>query len=189
MLKSIGYRTTRLCSTWVGLAVDHVVSDVFGGRVVQVVSADETASACPSCAVLSVSLKGMVCTRSRDLPYGTRVLRLIWHKRPVAWQSAAVFAASFTESLPAVRARSRLTTRLRTELGHAIAEQGRVVSESAAHGGVDWSIVHAAFVAHVKGQLAAPLTPVRAWAPTQMLRTLVSLAMSSTSPTRCPPLD
>lgn len=34
---------------------------------------------------------------------------------------------------PAVRRRSRLTTRLRTGLGYAIAEQGRVVSESSAH--------------------------------------------------------
>jgi len=50
---------------------------------------------------------------------------------------------------------------LRTELGDAIAEQGRVVSESAAHYGVDWSIVHAAFVEHVKAPLAAPLPPVK----------------------------
>jgi hypothetical protein len=48
----------------------------------------------------------------------------------------------------------------RTELGDAIAEQGRVVSESAAHYGVDWSIVHAAFVEHVKAPLAAPLPQV-----------------------------
>ena len=66
-----------------------------------------------------------------------------------------------TESLPAVRARSRLTTRLRTELGCAIAEQGRVVSESAAHFGVDWSIVHNAFVEHVRVPLEAPLPPVK----------------------------
>jgi len=32
-----------------GLAVDRVASDAFGGRVVHVVTADETASACPSC--------------------------------------------------------------------------------------------------------------------------------------------
>ena len=31
-----------------GLAVDRVESDAFGGRVVHVVTADETASACPS---------------------------------------------------------------------------------------------------------------------------------------------
>ena len=144
-----------------GLAVDRIESDTFGGRVVHLVTADETASACPSCGVLSVSLKALVCTRPRDIPYGTRVLRLIWHKR--RWRSKERLCprASFTESLPAIRARSRLTTRLRTELGDAIAEQGRVVSESAAHYGVDWSIVHAAFVEHVKAPLAAPLPPVK----------------------------
>ena len=138
-----------------GLAVDRVASDAFGGRVVHVVTADETASACPSCGVLSVTLKGRVCTRPRDIPYGTRVLRLIWHNRRWRCKERLCPRASFTESLPAVRARSRLTTRLRTELGHAVAEQGRVVSESAAHYGVDWSIVHNAFVEHVR----VPLQP------------------------------
>ena len=97
-----------------------------------------------------------MCTRPRDIPYGTRVLRLIWHKQRWRCRERLCPRVSFTESLPAVRARSRLTTRLRTELGDTIAEQGRVVSESAAHYGVDWSIVHAAFVAHVTAPLAAP---------------------------------
>jgi transposase len=88
-------------------------------------------------------------------------LRLIWHKRRWRCKERLCPRASFTESLPAVRRRSRLTTRLRTELGYAIAEQGRVVSESAAHYGVDWSIVHAAFVARVQAPLAAPLSPVK----------------------------
>jgi hypothetical protein len=56
-----------------GLAVDRVASDAFGGRVVHVVTADETAAACPSCGVLSMTLKGRVCTRPRDIPYGARV--------------------------------------------------------------------------------------------------------------------
>jgi transposase len=144
-----------------GLAVDRIESDAFGGRVVHIVTADETASACPSCGVLSVCLKARVCTRPRDIPYGTRVLRLIWHKRRWRCKEPLCPRASFTESLPAVRRRSRLTTRLRTELGYAVAEQGRVVSESAAHYGVDWAIVHNAFVAHVKAPLAAPLPPVK----------------------------
>ena len=144
-----------------GLAVDRVASDAFGGRVVHVVTADETASACPNCGVFSVSLKGLVCTRPRDIPYGTRGLRLIWHKRRWRCKERLCPRASFTESLPAVRARSRLTTRLRAELGYAVAEQGRVVSEAATHYGVDWSIVHAAFVAHVKAPLTAPLPPVK----------------------------
>jgi transposase len=144
-----------------GLAVDRIESDAFGGRVVHVITADETASACPSCGVFSLSLKGRACTRPRDIPYGTVGLRLIWHKSRWRCRERLCPRASFTESLPSVRRRSRLTTRLRTELGYAIAEQGRIVSESAAHYGVDWSIVHAAFVAHVAAPLAAPLPPVK----------------------------
>jgi len=88
------------------------------------------------------------------------VLRLIWHKRRWRCKERLCPRASFTESLPAVRARSRLTTRLRVELGWAVAEQGRVVSESATHYGVDWSIVHNAFVEHVRVPLADPLPQV-----------------------------
>jgi transposase len=144
-----------------GLAVDRIEPDAFGGRLVHLVTADETASACPSCGVLSVCLKGLACTRPRDIPYGARGLRLIWHKRRLRCKERLCPRASFTKSLPAVRRGSRLTTRLRTELGYAVAEQGRIVSESAAHYGVDWSIVHDAFVARVKAPLAAPLPPVK----------------------------
>ena len=79
----------------------------------------------------------------------------------VALQGKLCGRASFTESLPAVRARSRLTTRLRAELGCAVAEQQRCVSEAAAHYGASWPIVHAAFVEHVRVPLAAPLPPVK----------------------------
>ena len=74
-----------------GLAVDRIESDAFGGRVVHVITADdETASACPTCGVFCVSLKGQACTRPRDIPYGTRGLRLIWHKsrRPIGSSTA-----------------------------------------------------------------------------------------------------
>jgi transposase len=143
-----------------GLAVDRVESDAFGGRVVHVVTADECASACPGCGVFSVSVKGRVCTRPRDIPYGATRLRLIWHKRRWRCKERLCGRSSFTESLPAVRARSRLTTRLRAELGAAVAEQQRCVSETAAHYGASWPIVHAAFAEHVKVPLAAPLPAV-----------------------------
>jgi len=144
-----------------GLAVDWVELDAFGGRVAHVVTADQTASACPGCGVFSVSLKGLVGTRSRDIPYGTTRLRLFWHKRRWRCREELCARSSFTESVPAVRARSRLTTRLRTELGCAVAEQQRCVSEAAAHYGASWPIVHAAFVEHVKAPLSAPLPSVR----------------------------
>ena len=117
MFKRIRCRMPRVCSTW---AVERIESDTFGAPVVHLVTADETASACPSCGVLSVCLKRRVCTRPRDIPYRTRGLRLIWHKR--RWRS-----------------KERLCP----------------------HCGVDWSIVHAAFVEHVRVPLAAPLPPVK----------------------------
>src|SRR5665811_1900013 len=96
-----------------GLAVQRVESDAFGGRVVHVVTADKTASACRSCGVLSVTLKGRACTRPRDIPYGTTRLRLIWHKRRSRCKEQLCPQASITESLPVLRERSRLTTRFR----------------------------------------------------------------------------
>jgi transposase len=143
-----------------GLAVQRIESDAFGGRVVHVVTADETASACPGCGVLSVTLKGRACSRPRDIPYGTTRLRLIWHKRRWRCKEQLCGRASFTESLPGVRARSRLTTRFRAGLGCAVAEQQRCVSEAAAHYGASWPIVHDAFVEHVRVPLAAPLPQV-----------------------------
>ncbi len=143
-----------------GLRVARVESDGSGGRLVQVVTDDKTASACPGCGVFSESPKGRVCTRPRDIPYGPDCLRVVWSKQRWRCRESACPRGSFTESLPAIRASSRLTTRLRVELGFAVAEQGRVVSEAAAHYGVDWSIAHASFVAHVDGILAEPLPPV-----------------------------
>jgi transposase len=54
-----------------GLAIDRVELGSFSARVVHLVTADQTGPACPSCGVLSVCLKGRVCTRPRDIPYGT----------------------------------------------------------------------------------------------------------------------
>lgn len=143
-----------------GLAVDRVEVDAAGGRVVHVVTSDAAASACPSCGVFSSSAKGRVTTRPRDIPYGTRLLRLVWHKRRWRCVESMCPRGTFTERVAAVPARARLTGRLRSELGHAVAEQRRCVSEAAEHYGVGWATVHAAYVKHVEGPLAQPLPTV-----------------------------
>jgi len=114
-----------------------------------------------SCGVFSSSVKGWVLTRSRAIPYGTAVLRLVWRKR--RWRCTEVVCArgSFIEAIPAVPTRARLTVRLRAELAHAVAEQHRCVAETAAHYQVGWATVHDAFIAHVAEPLAAPAPPVR----------------------------
>ena len=62
--------------------------------------------------------------------------------------------SSFTEAIPAVPARARLTVRLRAELAVAVAEQHRCVAETAAHYQVGWATVHDTFIAHVAEPLA-----------------------------------
>jgi len=92
-----------------------------------------------SCGVFSSSVKGWVLTRSRAIPYGTAVLRLVWRKR--RWRCTEVVCArgSFIEASPAVPTRARLTVRLRAERAHAVAEQHRCVAETAAHYQVGWA--------------------------------------------------
>lgn len=93
--------------------------------MVHVVTAEETAAACPACGVLSSSVKERVRTRPRDIPYGTTRLRLVWHKQRWRCAERKCPRASFTEQVAAVPARARLTRRLRAELGAAVAEQRR----------------------------------------------------------------
>src|SRR3954463_273886 len=92
-----------------GLAVERVGLDPDGARVAHAVTDSQAAAACPSCGVVSTSVKGHARTRPRDIPYGNAPLRLVWDKRRWRCREAACGRASFTESLPAVPARARVT--------------------------------------------------------------------------------
>src|SRR5512132_2238880 len=143
-----------------GLAVARVERDEDGGRVAHVVTDDESASACPSCGVFSSSVKGHAVTRPRDLPYGQSPVRLVWRKRRWRCREEVCTRKTFTESLPAVPAGSRLTARLRRECGAGIAERFSCVLAGAQHCRVSWPVAHRAYIAHVDQALAAPLPPV-----------------------------
>ena len=121
-----------------GLAVEQVELDGEGARVVHVVTDDEAAAGCPSCGVLSTSVKGHAVTRPRDVPYGPDPVHLVWHKRRWRCMEAACPRGSFTESLPTVPARARVTTRLRTECGAGIATRFSCVKAGAEHYGLSW---------------------------------------------------
>lgn len=143
-----------------GLAVARVELEAVGARVAHVVTVDESAAACPGCGVFSSSVKGWVSTRPRDIPYGEAPIRLRWRKRRWRCRERECARGSFTESLPAVPARARVTTRLRAECGAGVAERFSCVQAGAEHYQVSWPVAHAAFVAHVQGDLEAPLPPV-----------------------------
>ncbi len=143
-----------------GVAVVEVEEDPGGRRLARLVTDDEGAAACPTCGVVSTSVKGHAVTHPRDVPYGEDAVVLEWTKTRWRCRESSCPRGSFTESVPAIPARSRLTCRLRSACGAGIAESFRCVQSGGDFYGVSWPIAHSAFVAHVQEWLAAPPPPV-----------------------------
>ncbi|GAA3690605.1 hypothetical protein GCM10022267_91270 [Lentzea roselyniae] len=155
------YNDTTLLLGLDGLAVDHVELDADGVRVVHVITADERTRCCPLRELVSASLKERVLTEPRDLPFGGDRIRLVWHKSWWRCRTLECPKRTFTETVPPVPARARLTTRLRQAAGTAVATVKRVVSEVAASVGLSWPVVHAAFTAQAAAVLPAGPAPVQ----------------------------
>jgi len=143
-----------------GVQVERVERLADGTRVVQVATAEQTAAACPSCGVVSTSVKARVSTSPRDIPYGEERIIVRWNK--TRWRCREDYCArsSFTEAIAQVPARARTTTRLRSQVGAAIGAAARSVAEVADAHSVSWPTAHRAFVAHAEAQPTEP-EPVR----------------------------
>jgi transposase len=140
-----------------GVRVQRVDLDEYGGRVVHVETAeDASAPGCPTCGVVSTSVKGLVITAPRDLPYGEVGLAVRWHKTRWRCREPTCARLSFTESIGQVPAGWRTTGRLRTAMGAAIGDAARSVSEVAAAFAMSWPTAHAAFVEHADALLTVP---------------------------------
>jgi transposase len=144
-----------------GLRVERVQRLEDGGRLVRVVTADETASACPECGVFASAVKEYVCSRPRDLPYGESRIRLEWSKRRWFCREKLCRRGSFTESVPAVAARARLTTRLRSEAGRRVVDGScATVVASGRQVGLSWPTVMEAVREQAELVLPEHLEPV-----------------------------
>jgi transposase len=139
-----------------GVRVERVERLPDGARVVHVVTASETAAACPSCGVVSSSVRGQVVSSPRDIPYGQSRIILRWNKTRWRCREDYCERGSFTEAIPQVPARARTTRRLRTQIGAAIGQAARSVTEVAFAHGVSWPTAHRAFVAHAEELLGEP---------------------------------
>jgi transposase len=144
-----------------GVRVERVERHADGTRVVDVVTNEPTAAACPSRGVVSTSVKGCVVTSPKDIPYGEGRIVVRWNK--VRWRCREDYCerGSFTEAIAEVPARARSTLGLRQQIAKAVGDAARSVAEVAqAHGG-SWPTVHRAFIAHATTVLTEPApTPV-----------------------------
>lgn len=152
---------TTLLLGLAGLVAQRVEVDDSGAAVVHLSTSDVDAARCPSCAQLSSRPKQQVTTRPRDLPHGGRGVRLLWHKRRWLCANAECGKRSFTESVPQVPSRARLTSRLRAQAGAAVCDRGATVSQAARDHGLSWPTVMDAVSAHAMAVLPDETDPVQ----------------------------
>ncbi len=146
-----------------GVAVDRVErstdDDGAAARLVHVITTASSAAGCPQCGVVSTSVRQYRTTRPRDLPYGEEPLEVRWRKRQYRCREEACPRSAFTESIPEIPARARLTGRLCRQAARQVAS-GRSVSAVAAELGMSWPVAHRRYIAHADAVLTEPEPPV-----------------------------
>ena len=144
-----------------GLQVVEASTEPDGSVTVWVATDSPGAAACPDCGTVSGRVHEYLLTRPRDLRRGRDEVSVCWLKRRWKCVSQECARKTFTESLPAVPARCRLTGRLRELTGAEVAERGCTVAEAARWQHVSWPVAHRAFARSADPVLARPAGLVR----------------------------
>ena len=136
-----------------GLQVTGVEAAPDGGIEVWAVTACEAAAACPECGTVSDRVHETVVTRPRDVRRAGDAVDVRWVKARRKCDNQQCPRKTFTEWVPALPPRCRITARLREQAAHEVTERGITPAEAARHAGISWPSAHDAF--------AAP--PMRCW--------------------------
>ncbi len=143
-----------------GLRVVGAEPEADGTLTVWVATDHPDAAACPDCGTVSGRVHEHVLTRPRDLRRGLDQVLVCWLKRRWKCVRGECPRKTFTEALPQVPPRCRLTTRLRELAGAEVAGRGCTVAEAARWQGMSWPVAHAAFAGQADPVLARPPAPV-----------------------------
>jgi transposase len=143
-----------------GLQVIDAEAGPDGVVTVWVVTDRAGAAACPDCGTVSARPHELAVTRPRDVARGLDRLEVRWLKRRWKCPDEDCGRKTFTESLPAVPPRCRITGRLRELAGREVAERGITPAEAARGCGISWPSAHDAFAAAADRVLEAPHAPV-----------------------------
>jgi transposase len=139
-----------------GLVVTAVAEDGGGWLDVDVMTSPdlrEQARICPGCGTRA-NIREWAATRPRDLPLGDRKIRPRWRKMRLECGNDDCPVITFTEWLPAVPPRARITTRMRTRIGQDIGDDLLPAAQAARRYGVCERTASRAFTAYADAQLA-----------------------------------
>jgi transposase len=143
-----------------GLQVIDAEAGPGGTLRVWVVTDHPGAMACPGCGTRSDRVHERVVARPRDVRRGLDQVEVCWLKRRWRCQDGQCERKTFTESLPQVPPRCRVTGRLRELAAAEIVERGVTPAEAARGNGVSWPVAHDAFAARADPVLAQAPAPV-----------------------------
>jgi transposase len=143
-----------------GLRVTDVQAGPDGALEVWAVTDCPAAAACPECGTVSSRVHELVLTRPRDVRRAGDPVGLRWVKRRWKCLDKRCARKTFTEWLPQVPPRCRVTGRLREQAGAEVADRGITPAEAARHAGISWPAAHDAFVAAADPVLDQPHAPV-----------------------------
>ena len=97
-----------------GIVVESVQRIDDGNRIVRLGTDPRWAGVCPQCGQTSTRSKGWVTTHPRDLQIGPDRPLLEWRKRKWLCTNRVCDRKVFTESVPGIPARARITPRAKT---------------------------------------------------------------------------
>ena len=144
-----------------GLRVTDVQAGPGGVLEVWAVTDYPAAAACPDCGTVSGRVHETVLARPRDVRRAADPVDLRWVKVRRKCGNQECPRKTFTEWVPQLPPRCRITARLREQAGAEVTERGITPAEAARHAGVSWPVVHGAFAAAadlVLDQDPAPVT-------------------------------
>jgi transposase len=118
------------------------------------------AAACPDCGSVSGRRHDTVLARPRDVRRGGDPVAVWWVKCRWKCEAPGCLRKTFTERVPQVPPRCRLTARLREQAGAEVAGRGITPAEAARHAGISWPVAHEAFAAAADPVLDEAPAPV-----------------------------
>jgi transposase len=143
-----------------GLQVTDVQPGPDGGIEVWAVTGWEAARACPDCGTFSDRAHETTVTRPRDVRRAGDPVDLHWVKVRRKCDNKDCARKTFTEWVPQLPPRCRITARLRDQAAHEVAGRGITPAEAARHAGMSWPTAHQAFAARADAVLDQPAAPV-----------------------------